>query len=178
MRYNVVEIIRAPRDEVFPVYPELLRSRAHLLPSVEGCVVLERIEEGPLVRMRTSWTARVDALPSFLTSVLPAGSLGWIDNAVWNKDKHRADWRHEFPLFGDSVENRGHTTFEEDGDETVIQVQGEFTVHPDRFRLVPTAIARRLAPSIEQLVVGNLETSLRKTNEVVARYLEEELGRA
>lgn len=177
MRYNVVEVIRAPRDDVFPVYPDLLRSRAHLLPSVEGCVVLERIEEGPLVRMKSSWTARVDALPGFLKAMVPGG-IGWIDNAVWNKDKHRADWRHEFPLFGDAVDNRGFTTFEEDGDETIIQVQGEFTLYPDRFRFVPAALARRLAPSIEQLVVGQLETSLRRTNEVVARYLEEELGRA
>jgi hypothetical protein len=176
MKYNVVEVIRLPRDQVFPVYPDLLRARAHLLPSVEKCVVLERIEDGHLVRMRTSWTARADVIPAFIRNALPEGSIGWIDNAVWNNAKFRADWSHDIPILRGAVENKGYTQFVDDGDETIIEVHGDLTVHPDRFPLVPTAIARRLAPSIEQLIVSNLEKNLRQNNENVARYLEEEVG--
>ena len=140
---------------------------------VQSVVVQSRIEEGPLVRLVNLWAGAASDVPAVIRPLVKPELLTWVDRATWDSSKWRTDWDIQLNALADAVTARGFNTFLEEDGETIIQMQGEFVIHPDRVPGVPAFVARAAAPALERFVVGLLEPNLRRTNQSVRKYIEE-----
>ena len=73
----------------------------------------------------------------------------------------------------EAITARGHNTFLDEGPDTVVQMNGEFVVHPERIKGIPAFVARSAAPTLERFVVGLLQPNLRRSNAAVRQYIDD-----
>jgi hypothetical protein len=158
---------------VFGTHRDKLEQLVEYLPNVSSVVTESRVEEGPVVKLVNLWTGTSDDVPAPLRPLLKPELLTWIDRASWDNDKWRCDWNITISALPDAVSARGFSTFLEEGDETVIQMTGEFVIHPDRVPGVPAFVAKAAAPALERFVVGLLQPNLRRSNQAVQQYIED-----
>ena len=85
---------------------------------------------------------------------------------LWSACVEYFDWAHDNPLHEAKA-------FAYEGDVTIVQMSGEFVIHPEKVPGVPAFMARRLAPTLEKFVVGLLQPNLKRSNQAVESYLED-----
>lgn len=173
MKFTLVDEIPWPRDVVFRTHRDKLPELVPYLANVDAVEVRERMEDGDVVRLLNHWSGSSDDVPALIRPVLKPELLTWVDRAVWDQGRWRCDWNITLNALPDAITAKGYNLFQDEGDETVIQIQGEFTVHPDRIPGVPTLLARKAQSAIERFVVGLLEPNLRLSNRAVEQYLED-----
>lgn len=173
MKFSLVDEIPHPRSLVFETHRDRLVELVEYLPNVASVVIESRIEEGDLVKLTNVWTGGSEEVPAPIRPLVRAEHLSWIDRAVWDAARWRCDWEITISAFPEAVSARGFNTFLEEGGETVIQMNGEFLVHPDKVPGVPGFVARRAAPTLEKFVVGLLQPNLRRSNQAVQQYIED-----
>ena len=99
--------------------------------------------------------------------------LSWVDRATWDKGRYRCDWNITLTALPEAVTAKGFNVFVDEGDVTIVQMSGEFVIHPEKVPGVPAFMARRLAPTLEKFVVGLLQPNLKRSNQAVESYLED-----
>lgn len=174
MQFNFMDEVPFPRDLVFTTHRDRLVEMVDYLPAVSAIESVERVVEGDVVRLLNRWTGSDDEVPGVIRPFLKTEYLTWLDRAVWDEGRWRVDWELELGVLPGAIEARGHSEYEDEGDDTVIHMSGEFIVHTDRIPALPSALAGRSKPTIEKFVVGLVEPNLRRTNEGLARFLEEQ----
>ena len=175
MKFSLVDEIPYPRERVFRTHRDSLLDLVSYLPNVEGVDITSREVDGDVVRLVNHWTGASSDVPRMLRPIIKPELLTWIDRASWDQGRWRCDWQITLNAIPEAVTARGYNVFLDEDDETVIQMQGEFIIHPDRIRGVPTLVARRAAPALERFVVGLLQPNMRQINEAVLEYIEENL---
>lgn len=173
MKFNLVDEIPWPRDVVFETHRDKLEQLVAYLPNVDGVDVRTRETDGDVVRLVNVWSGSSSDVPALIRPVLKPDLLTWVDRATWDRGRWRCDWDIELNALPGAITARGYNLFQDEGDETVIQIQGEFVVHPDRIPGVPTMVARRAQGTIEKFVIGLLEPNMRLSNRAVEQYLDE-----
>ncbi len=173
MKFTLTDEIPYPRPLVFQTHRDALLELKAYMPNVADVVVEERHEEGDVVRLLNRWTGASGDVPAVLRPVIRPEMLSWLDRATWDAGRWRTEWEITLLALPDAVTARGINVFRDDGDVTQIQMTGEFLLHPERIRGVPTFVARQAAPAIEKFVVGLLEPNLRKSNAAVRQYLDD-----
>ncbi|MEQ1503755.1 MAG: hypothetical protein ABMB14_16060 [Myxococcota bacterium] len=173
MKFSLVDEIAHPRELVYTTHRDKLQELVQYLPNVASVVTESRVVEGSLVRLVNLWTGASDDVPAPIRPILKPEHLTWVDRATWDQDKWRTDWEITLTALPEAVTARGFNTFLEEGGETVIQMNGEFLIHPDRVPGVPTFVARRAGPALERFVIGLLQPNLRRSNQAVQQYIDE-----
>lgn len=173
MKFSLVDEIPYPRALVFGTHRDALLDLVEYLPNVDGIVTESRVEEGDVVRLVNVWRGASSDVPAPVRPLLSAENLSWIDRASWDGGRWRVDWEITLNALPEAVTARGFNTFLEEGDETIIQMNGEFIIHPDRVPGVPSFVARAAAPALERFVVGLLQPNLRRSNQAVQQYIED-----
>jgi len=173
MRFSLVDEIPHPRELVFRTHRDHLVDLVPYLDNVDRVVVASREEADGVVRLENHWTGSSRDVPAVIRPILKPEMLSWIDRATWDEGRWRCDWEITLNALPEAVTARGFNLFQDEGDETVIQIQGEFVVHPDRVPGVPALVARRAQSTIERFVVSLLEPNLKQSNRAVERYLDE-----
>jgi hypothetical protein len=174
MKFTIDDEIAFPIDEVFPAYRDKLHEMLDYMDNVERIEVKSREVDGDVVNLLNHWYGVSSDIPSALRPVLKPDMLSWLDKAKWDEGKHRVDWDITLPALPDAIVARGFTLYKEDGDVTVVQISGEFLIHPDKIPGVPTFVAKRLAPTLEKFVIGLLQPNLKKSNKAVEEYLQDQ----
>ena len=136
-------------------------------------LVKERVVEGDVVRLLNLWTVSSNDVPGPIRPLLKPENLTYLDRATWDAGRWRCDWEITLTALPEAVTARGFNTFLDEGGETVIQMNGEFVIHPDRVPGVPTFVARAAAPALEKFVVGLLQPNLKKSNQAVQQNIED-----
>lgn len=172
MKFNLVDEVPWPRDVVFRTHRDKLVELVPYLGNVDSVEIRERREEGPVVRLLNHWSGSSSDVPAVIRPVLKPELLTWVDRATWDQSKWRCDWDITLNALPDAVTARGYNLFKDEGDATVIQIQGEFIVHPDRIPGVPTLVAKTAQSAVERFVVGLLQPNLRASNRAVEQYLD------
>lgn len=173
MKFSLVDEIPHPRELVFSTHRDKLLELVQYLPNVASVVTESRLEEGGVVKLVNVWTGASGDIPAPVRPLLKTEHLMWVDRAQWDRDRWRCDWEITLSAVPEAVSARGFSTFLEEGSETVVQMNGEFLIHPERVRGVPTFVARGAAPALERFVVGLLQPNLRRSNQAVQQYIED-----
>lgn len=173
MKFSLTDEIPFPRDIVFATHRDKLLELVPYLPNVKSVVVRSRAVEDGVIKLVNVWTGTTDDVPTVIRSLIKPDMLTWVDTATWDEGRWRTDWDIDITALAGAVTARGYNTFREEDGETVLHMQGEFTIHPEKVPGVPGFVARAAAPTLERFVVGLLEPNLRKTNQAVRRYIED-----
>jgi hypothetical protein len=174
MKFTVNDEIAFPLDLVFPTYRDKLHEMLDYMDNVDKIEVKSREESGDVVKLLNHWHGSASDIPAPLRPVIKPDSLSWLDKATWDTARHRVDWEITLPALPEAVTAKGFTMYKEDGDVTLVQISGEFLIHPDKVPGVPTFVAKRLAPTLEKFVIGLLQPNLKKSNQAVEEYLEDQ----
>lgn len=173
MKFTITEEIAHPRDKVFRTQRDKIVELVPYIPNVESVVVEETHVEGPVVRFLNRWKVAATEIPGPIKGFLKPEHLGYLDRAKWDETTHRCEWELEITALKDAVTARGTTSFLDEGGETIVRMDGEFLIHPDRVPGVPAFVARTLAPTLEKFVVGLLQPNLKKTAHAVGAYIDD-----
>lgn len=174
MRFTVVEEVPVAREKLYFAMRDHVREMLHLIDAVESVETLERVQEGPLLSLRSRWVGAVNDAPAVIRPLLKPEYRTWMDRGRWDASKFTTEWELEIPMLPGGVTARGKNQYEELDEETTIwRVNGEFTVHPDRLPAVIAPIARAAQGTVERFVVGAVEQSMRNSMKIAQRWLED-----
>lgn len=173
MKFSLVDEIPYGRELVFRTHRDALLDLVQYLPNVAQVVTESRIEDGEIVKLVNVWTGASEDVPAPVRPLLKAEHLSWTDRATWDRGRWRADWQITINALPEAVSARGFNTFLEENGETLIQMNGEFLIHPEKIPGVPSFVARAAAPALERFVVGLLQPNLRRSNQAVQQYIED-----
>ncbi len=173
MKFNVTDEIPFERELVFSTHRDKLEDLLPYLPNVDSIEVQERVEEGDVVRLTNLWSGASSDVPAVVRSVLRPEHLTWTDRATWDHEKWQAQWNITINALPEAVSARGTTTFIDESGETLVRIEGEFLIHPERIPGVPAFVAKRAVPPLERFVVSLLQPNLRRSNQAVQQYLED-----
>jgi hypothetical protein len=100
--------------------------------------------------------------------------LSWTDYATWDAKSLCCDWRIETHAFSEAVHAVGHNRFLEDGpDKTRLEIRGSFEVDAKKIRGVPRFLAGTVGRTVEEFMVGKIQSNLVETANSLTKYLEE-----
>jgi hypothetical protein len=174
VKFSLVDEIPHPRPLVFRTHRDALLDLVQYLPNVASVVTESRVEEGEVVKLVNLWTGASSDVPAPVRPLLKTEHLSWIDRATWDHGRWRVDWELTLNALPDAVSAHGFNTFLDEGGETLIQMNGEFMIHPEKIPGVPAFVARAAAPALERFIVGLLQPNLRRSNQAVQQYIEDQ----
>jgi hypothetical protein len=175
VKFSLVDEIPHPRALVFGTHRDKLMELVPYLPNVSSVVTESRVSDGEVVRLVNLWTGSSTDVPAVIRPLVKPEHLQWVDRASWDGGRWRCDWEITLSALPEAVTARGFSTFLDEGGDTVIQMNGEFVIHPDRVPGVPGFVARAASPAFEKFVVSLLQPNLRKSNQAVQQYIEDRL---
>lgn len=155
MHIESTDRVARPASEVFPLVRDRLPELLPYLPDVERIERLSYQEQpGNRVAIVNRWTASTKP-PAAVARFLPPDLLVWTDTATWRAD----DWEVDYRLEGFGYEVVGVNRFAPDGDGTLVKIQADITLHPDRFK-IPKLVFNKVFPHIEGLVKDAVRPNL------------------
>lgn len=173
MRFTLTDELPHPRDLVFATHRDKLEELVEYLPNVESVITAKREEDGDVTRLENHWTGSSTDVPAVVRPLIKAEYLTWVDHAEWDASTWRCRWRIELGVLPGAITARGENVFREEGDSTVVDMTGEFIVHPERIPGVPGFVAKSAVPALEKFIVGLVQPNLRKSNAAVVEYLDD-----
>ena len=97
----------------------------------------------------------------------------WLDHALWNDANQTVTWRFETNHFETLYECSGINYFEEAADnQSVIRLTGDLRVYPERVPGVPRLLAKRLAPKVEEFLIGMVTPNLAQMPRAIQSFLD------
>lgn len=176
MRFTLTDEIGFPRDVVYAAVRDRVEELVDQLPNIDRIEVLERRIEGEVHHYVKRWTASASEVPALLRPAIKPEYLQWVDHATWDGAAYTTAWHHDLEFLRGALTARGLNRYIDEGDVTLIELEGEFTIHPERLTFLPGPVARKIAPALERFVVELVKPNLRSTNQAIERWLEEQEG--
>jgi len=162
-----------PRETVFAAYRDDVVELVPYLTNVQAIEVKSRQERGHLVEFVNEWHGGGE-LPAAVRAFVSEAMLSWTDYATWDAKSFSCDWRIETHAFRDAVRAVGQNRFLEDGpDKTLLEIRGSFEVDARKIRGVPRFLAGAVGRTVEEFMVGKIQSNLVETAKSLTRYLEE-----
>ncbi len=166
--------LNAPKAKVWETYRDSLPQLVSAMPTVEKIKVLSREEVKEGVRLVNRWKIS-GGLPRAIKKIIPSRLLSYDDEATWNQ-KEYVCYFIEKPIDGSGIYLcKGKNTFEDKGEKTLLTIAFELTIYPEKIPGVPTFVARKLVPKIEQIISKEVAKNLALTAKVVERHMNQKL---
>ncbi|MBI4576515.1 MAG: hypothetical protein HY722_09670, partial [Planctomycetes bacterium] len=147
---------------------------ARYLPNVRSIRVLEREELSAGPRLHNLWEAEA-RIPRVAAAFIKPTMLQWDDHARWKDRHHLCEWTIATRFFTEQVRCQGTNSFHAEGREgTRVVLAGELTISLEGFPGVPRALRSVLEPQVERFAVALILPNLRRVNEALERFLDEE----
>lgn len=163
-----------PRPLVYATYRDRLTELVPYLPNVRAIEVRSRTERDGVIELVNVWHGGGE-VPAAARAFLSEAMLSWTDYATWRAADWATDWRTETHSFREAVRAEGTNRFFEDGPgATRLEIRGAIAIDPTRIRGVPAFLARRVAPAVEEFLVGRIKPNLVEVGQGVARLLREQ----
>jgi len=164
--------IHHPINRVYTAYRDELPKLADYIPDVKEIVVRSREERpgGPL--LHNLWVAHRE-LPKMIQGIAKPEMMQWDDFADWNDAEQYVAWNLVIPAFKDQVKCSGRNSFYEAGaNETRVVLTGDLQISLTKIPGVPSFMAKRLAPKLEEFIVKLITPNLERTNQALEEYLD------
>jgi hypothetical protein len=161
-----------PREIVFAAYRDDVVELVPYLTNVQAIEVKSRKDDGHLVEFVNEWHGGGE-LPAAARAFLSEAMLSWTDHATWDARTNTCDWRIETHAFSEAVRAVGQNRFLEDGaDKTLLEIRGSFEVDAKKIRGVPRFLAGTVGRTVEEFMVGKIQSNLVETAKSLTKYLE------
>lgn len=171
MKIHSESRIAHPRSVVFAAYRDRLPEIAAFIPDIQAVNVLARSDAGPLVTLHNEWVSDRE-VPSYATKLIRPQDLQWDDHASWDASAFVCNYEIKTRVFTEAVRCVGRNTFTEDGDGTKVVLTGDFNITNLKIPGVPSFLAKKMIPKVEQFIVGLITPNLERTNEAVGAFLD------
>ena len=175
MKFECVDTITHPKDEVYLVLRDQMIGLLPYLHDVESIQEVERKEEDGGIRILNLWQGSPKTAPAVVRKFLKPELLSWKDHAFWTQDPLGCTWRLE-PKFGGSLFSCTGSTTVLDGpsdDACLIKIAGDLEVYPEKFPGVPKLLARKLRPAIESFIVNLVTPNMKTMARGVQQYVDD-----
>ena len=177
MNFQWTDTLEHPRPNVW----ETRRDRIFdLVPHMKNVIRIERRgserHADGIVTTHHRWYGSQEEVPILFRPIIPPEMLWWTEHTRWDPATFTCTWNIDLPVLPEVVTARGVNRYEADGKKTIVHMEGEFTVHPDKLPPVPGVpqlLVRQAAPRLEAWVVHLLEPNLKEANRAVERFLSE-----
>lgn len=165
--------ISHPRDRVWIAYRDRLPDVARHIPDIERITVVSREEVPGGVRLHNEWVAQRE-IPAVAQRFLRPEHLRWDDHATWQDEGYVCDWVIRPRAFTDAVTCHGRNVFVDDGDDTLVRMQGVLEIRLHDIPGVPSFVGRRIAPQIERFIVSLITPNFQATSRAIQTWLDAE----
>jgi hypothetical protein len=170
-----------PAALVLDTMIERMEDIVPFLPSVDA-IDLKSREDQPDERIHIvrRWQGSIEQAPRAVRPFLKRETLAWIDDAFWRPADFAVDWTlltSQAGLYECSGTNRMEPDPREPETTTLMTIEGELRVYPERLPGVPRLIARRLAPTVEAFVIKLIAPNLTEVAKGLQGYLDARSGR-
>ena len=158
MRFDATSKVAFPADVVVRTLIVHMGGLADFMPNISG-IETRVVEERPDGRVKTvrMWQGTAASLPVVLRPFMTKNSLAWIDYSIWDLTAGTCDWYIENTHSRFSVCS-GLNSFVVDPEapdtNSLMKIEGDFTVFPDKIPAMPGFLGKRVAPTIERIIVG------------------------
>jgi hypothetical protein len=168
MHYRVEHTIPWPIDDVSDVMLNRMKRLASYLHGVDS---VEQLPSEPTVR-RHQWRLERSAFPPGVSSVIPDEALGFIDELIWTG--HRATFAVTPLVHPEAVSFTGWVKLIDDGWDTQVEVEGEFSLTEAARARMPEILRSRGLATLESTVVGRVRAHVGIACHAVDRLLNDE----
>jgi len=171
MGYKIEKKINlaAPVFEVWKTYRDELMDIGKTMPAVESIETLNRKEKGEIVYLENKWIISGN-IPKAIRNVIPKNLLTYKDIAVWDQSKMTCFFEEE-PFDGSGIYYcKGQNIFKEKEKGTVLTIQLELTIYPDKIPGIPSFLIRPIVSNIEKFVSKEVAKNLEATAKLVVEY--------
>lgn len=162
MQFEYKEIITYPAEQVFPLLRDNTKGLVPHLPNVIDVkrILTEDLDNGNL-RTIKEWSGTSASVPSVIRPFIAPDQLKWLDHAEWNSNENSVEWRFETTTFTGLYTCGGKNYIRDLGNGTCeVHIAGHLNVQGDKLPGVPRLLGRKLAPTIEKWVVGNVTPNI------------------
>lgn len=163
-------------DAPLQVVYETVRDRLPLLvPHMDNVSAIHELERKPGAtgqwQVLNRWRADPGQVPSAVRSFLKPEMLEWLDRATWHDAQTAVDWTIEPNAFKGLYHCHGRNQFVADGAGTRLVITGSLSLDPSKVPGLPTILAKRLVPTIEDYLVERIKPNLASLATGVGRFL-------
>lgn len=169
MRLHAESRLPYPRPLVFRTYRDRLVDLVPYLPNIRGIEITSRKDEPPVTHLVNIWRGGGD-IPAVARAVLSEKMLSWHDYATWDESRWQCAWRIGAHTFTEAVQASGTNRFVEDGDATVLIVEGDLNVDGKKLP-IPRLLAGTIGPAVEKFLIGTIRPNLTEVARGVERFL-------
>ena len=166
MQFEEVTIIAQPAARVVHTMLWELESLVPFMDNVESIETrrLEKTDDGRVLGLR-HWQGTSGQVPAIVRPFVSRAQLGWLDHAVWYPSEHRVTWRIE-NSHSAYARCEGENVFAPDPDRpethTRCVIRGVFDVDGAKLPAVPAFVGRKIAPRLEEIVIGHMRPNFRQ----------------
>lgn len=173
MHFDTEHPVAWPRGPVWEVVRDRPGRLGAYLRHVRDVEVVEREREGDAERIVRRWQMRADRLPSPLPGTIPERALVWLEDTTWRAASCSCDFTLYPAHYEEAIGATGQMALVAEGDDTIIAVRGELSIHPERLPRLPDLL-RALGGPLEQVVGMSAGPFVRRLAESVQALLDDE----
>lgn len=166
MRLESEDIINQPPDIVYPLVRDEMDKIVPFLPDIDRIEIISReLRDDGRISLINQWHAHQNSVPAIARKFVKPEMFSWKDYALWDDDNYSVDFRLESLIANDLFDAQGTNYFgptDEEG-KTLLRVQCDITLYPERFPGIPKFLARKIQPTVEAILkkmIGPNLTSL------------------
>jgi len=173
LRYRLDASIPWPRADVVAVQRDRVARLAAYLPSVRSVLETSRTTHGATTTVTRTWSLAPQTFPPGLRGLLPEDALGFHDTLTY--DGHAQATFEAFPLrHADAVRCLGKLTLHDDGDGTLLEIDGEVSLTPRAVAHLPARLRERGAGALERAIITVLRAQLTRGCQATQAVLDDE----
>lgn len=161
-----------PRPAVFAAYRDHLADLVEFLPNIRRIEVERREDRGSVTELLNQWHGGGE-IPAAARAFLSESMLSWSDYATWNEAEWTCDWRIETHAFTEAVHCAGKNRFVEIDGGTRLEIRGALTIDGGKLKGVPKLLSKRVASTVEDLLVKKITPNLLSVSDGLQKYLEQ-----
>lgn len=154
---------------------EIIRDRLpELVPYMDNVSAISTVERGDGPNgphLLNRWRADAGQVPGAARKFIKPEMLEWNDHADWNDAEHHVDWRIESAVFTGMYTCQGRNRVVADGDDVRIVISGEMKVDAKRIPGVPSFLAKKVVPTIENYLIDRMKPNMASLGTGVQRFL-------
>lgn len=175
-RFEEITYCDHPASEV---YGAMVWHLEELVPYMDNVAEIRTdvFDEGEPGKIKTVrwWQGTSKTVPTLLRPFVTKNSLGWKDIATWTPAEYKVEWRTE-TRHSKYSSCEGINRFEPDPESpetrTRCVIAGEFVVHGDKLPAMPKFLGLKVAPKLEQIILGYMLPNFRQLAAGIGTYLD------
>ena len=151
---------------------EQLPAMAPWLPHVAR---IEVLKERPISDRRSSrdyaWHVQDDVVPGIAKPFLRDHMQALHSTTLWHHDQQQVELQFYLDTVPGLLDCSGHFALIEEGEGTLITLQAEITIQPDRLPGLPSLVGKGIRPTVERVVEDALRPALEALPEALEQLL-------